>query len=241
MEDLNEGEERKRGNYKPLLIILSILAIVSVILAASSFLPVDDTIVNIKNTEPAKPEIIITSDCKYGKAPLTVNFSCTCNNFTKNITSYRWDFDDGSTSTKKSPQHTFTEYGTYTVELTVTDNLGKSDMDSFIVYIKNRFKLTGGIENDYSETVDVDYIIYSSGDWYDLGGTVFDIRPGEKDSFTLDVKGGFSSYTLIVGWFYPYTDTQVDRVDHDFTNPSGADLFFDIKINNMGEIEVVLK
>ena len=337
-ENLNREKEQRRFDNKPILIILSILAIVSVVLAASSFLPIDDTIDNPKNIEPSKPEIIITSDCEYGNAPLTVNFSCTCNNFTKNITSYRWDFDDGnsysslknatwifekdgiyevtlmvsyvdlfsgdsvtnetntfysepyqievinerptakatanitigssipctisfsgsgeddgsissyhwdfgegSISTKKNPQHTFTEYGTYTVELTVTDNLGKSDTDSFTVKIKNRFDLTGKIVNDYSETVDVDYIIYSSGDWYDLGGTVFDIGPGEKDSFTLDVKGGISSYTLIVGWFYPYTDTQVDRVDYDFTNPSGEDLVFDIKINTMGEIEVILK
>jgi PKD repeat protein len=40
------------------------------------------------------------------------------------ITSYAWDFGDGSTGTGVSPSHTYTVSGTYTVALTVTDNGG---------------------------------------------------------------------------------------------------------------------
>ncbi len=47
-------------------------------------------------------------------APFTVNF----NNLSVNGITYDWDFGDGSAgSTQTSPSHTYTGYGTYTVEL----------------------------------------------------------------------------------------------------------------------------
>ena len=40
------------------------------------------------------------------------------------VASYAWTFDDGNTSTEANPTHTYGADGTYTVELTVTDNQG---------------------------------------------------------------------------------------------------------------------
>ncbi len=40
---------------------------------------------------------------------------------------YKWDFGDGSTSSTKSPVHSYTANGTYTVKLTVTDGNGCID------------------------------------------------------------------------------------------------------------------
>ena len=43
------------------------------------------------------------------------------------INQWKWRFGDGGTSTLKDPEHTYTQVGTYTVTLVVTDSLGYSD------------------------------------------------------------------------------------------------------------------
>jgi len=45
------------------------------------------------------------------------------------ITSYYWVFDDGATGSGVAPTHTYTQEGTYTVTLFVTDNRGANDAD----------------------------------------------------------------------------------------------------------------
>jgi gliding motility-associated-like protein len=48
-------------------------------------------------------------------APFTVNF----NNTTTGVTTYQWDFGNGSSSTLANPTHTYTSIGSYTVKLIV--------------------------------------------------------------------------------------------------------------------------
>ncbi len=58
------------------------------------------------------------------------NYSCTdravtfTNRSAGTLMSYLWDFGDGNTSTETSPSHLYTNEGTYTVCLTVTDKYG---------------------------------------------------------------------------------------------------------------------
>jgi PKD repeat protein len=67
-----------------------------------------------------------------GAAPLTVNFT---DQSTGQITSWSWDFGDGSISTEQNPSHTYTDDGSYTVSLTVTGP-GGSDTETKADYIK---------------------------------------------------------------------------------------------------------
>lgn len=55
-----------------------------------------------------------------GAAPLSVTFTDTSSS---NISSWNWDFGDGTTDIVQNPTHIFTNIGTYNVRLTVTNDL----------------------------------------------------------------------------------------------------------------------
>lgn len=50
----------------------------------------------------------------------------------RTITSWLWDFGDGNTSDQSSPTHTYTNAGTYTVKLTITDDQGNTSTKEII-------------------------------------------------------------------------------------------------------------
>jgi len=64
-----------------------------------------------------------------GKAPLTVYFT---DKSTGTISSKKWSFGDGTTSTAKSPSHKFTKAGKWKVTLTVTNKAGSSSKYQFV-------------------------------------------------------------------------------------------------------------
>ncbi len=66
-----------------------------------------------------------------GEAPLTVNFT---DESTNDPTSWSWDFGDGATSTEQNPTHEYTSAGTYTVEMTASNDYG-SDTETKVDYI----------------------------------------------------------------------------------------------------------
>ncbi|MFK7973030.1 MAG: PKD domain-containing protein [Bacteroidia bacterium] len=53
---------------------------------------------------------------------LEISFS----NFSKNASSYSWDFGDSNTSTESAPTHTYAAAGTYTVTLKASNDAGES-------------------------------------------------------------------------------------------------------------------
>lgn len=85
---------------------------------------------------------------------LTVNFSNSSTDSGGTLSSYAWNFGDGSTSTSASPSHTYTVAGTYTVSLTVTDNTGASNTKTASVTVTSSGGGSGGVfSNNSSMTI----------------------------------------------------------------------------------------
>ena len=74
-----------------------------------------------------------------GSAPLTVQFSSagTTDPDPNSTLTYLWTFGDGATSTAPNPSHTYTANGSYTAQLKVTDNTGKSGFANLPITVGN--------------------------------------------------------------------------------------------------------
>ena len=72
-----------------------------------------------------KPIARFSADQTFGCGSLTVAFT---DQSSLSPTSWSWDFGDGTTSTDQNPTHTYTSPGTYTVELTVTNENGDNTL-----------------------------------------------------------------------------------------------------------------
>lgn len=84
------------------------------------------------------PETDFEADETYAcSPPLDVQFKNTTGNLSSGDT-YVWDFGDGTTSTSKDPKHTYTNSGSYTVKLTITNSKGctKTKVMNSLINIK---------------------------------------------------------------------------------------------------------
>ena len=92
-----------------------------------------DTVTIIVN-EPKAPIAVITTvpDPPTGSAPFTVYFDAygSDDESEAEIISYTWDFGDGSLAIGVTTNHEYSNVGTYTAILTVTDSNGKKGYDS---------------------------------------------------------------------------------------------------------------
>ncbi|AEH60076.1 S-layer-related duplication domain protein [Methanosalsum zhilinae DSM 4017] len=80
--------------------------------------------------EPVEEEPVasFTANPTSGAAPLEVAFT----DQSEYAVDYSWDFGDGETSTEASPTHTYEEIGTYTVTLTVSNEIGEDTAETTI-------------------------------------------------------------------------------------------------------------
>ena len=95
----------------------------------------------------ATPRAAITVTGISGTVPVVVTFSGANSAPSEqkgSITQYSWNFGDGSTGTGRDGQHTYTDPGIYTVQLTVTDSLGKQAVTTRIIKasVTTRIKVT---------------------------------------------------------------------------------------------------
>ena len=89
--------------------------------------------------QPQEDELVATiiASPVGGYAPLDVYFS--------NATTQggvHWNFGDGTSSEDLSPSHTFIDYGTYTVELVVTDENGEEKRDYRVIEVEPNSAIT---------------------------------------------------------------------------------------------------
>lgn len=85
-----------------------------------------EKVITIANQDPvanAGPDQVVTTK------KVTLNGSASYDPDGE-IVSYEWDFDDGTTGTGITVQHTYAADGIYTVTLTVTDDFGAEDEDT---------------------------------------------------------------------------------------------------------------
>lgn len=76
------------------------------------------------------PEFVATP--RSGDSPLSVSFT---DQSVGTVTSRLWNFGDGATSNQQNPNHTYTSTGTYTVSLTVSDDVNPANTQTKAAYI----------------------------------------------------------------------------------------------------------
>ena len=81
------------------------------------------------------PLAIFSPDVSSGAAPLSVNFDASASNDPDGtIVAWNWDFGDFTTGSGEMVSHNFGA-GTFTVTLTVTDNLGATGQSSTVISV----------------------------------------------------------------------------------------------------------
>ena len=82
------------------------------------------------------PEVTITAPNETDVHGAEVSFEASAEDPDGEVTSHRWAFGDGTTSTETSPTHTYDQAGEYRVELTVTDDADATATDGITIRVQ---------------------------------------------------------------------------------------------------------
>jgi len=110
--------------------ILNIIFVAAIIILSVYAVNIQYGIFPETGVEKEKTPIIVKIfvDKNSGTVPLEANFTSIVLHTVGNV-KYQWDFGDGETSNEINPTHVYSENGTYTCTLTVTDSSGKKNSD----------------------------------------------------------------------------------------------------------------
>ncbi len=96
----------------------------------------------------ALPVVSFAADNRSGCPPFAVQFTNTASAGSGTLSSFLWDFGDGTMSTQANPQHVYTASGNYNVSLKVTNSEGCSQT----FYQANYITAFPGVESAFSIT-----------------------------------------------------------------------------------------
>ncbi len=143
-----------------------------------------------------------TADATTGPTPLTVKFTDTSIGA---ITSWLWNFGDGSTSTERNPTHTYTIPGTYTVSLNVSNSF------------------------NHNICAKADYITIAPGYYQTVAHSGCDLPTYQQDVIIHRGEGSAYEETAddLTTWhIYVGTNCRSDYGDIRFTDATGSDLAY---------------
>ena len=103
------------------------------------------------------PEAQFTASIDIGSFPLLVAFDASASTDSDGtITQYGWQFGDGAAGSGSSTQHIYTSAGSYTAQLTVTDDSGLSGSASHEIEVKPQYTISGTVASAEHVVADSD-------------------------------------------------------------------------------------
>ncbi|CAN5247103.1 PKD domain-containing protein [soil metagenome] len=156
-----------------------------------------------------KPTAAFTSTVADAKVSLDASTSTDTDG---TISSYAWEFGDGTNGTGVSPEHTYTTSGTYSVKLTVTDNRNGTDSltKSVVVTVPGAPAGTSLAKDAFGRTLATGWGTADTGGAWTLTGTAssFKVDAG-KGQIALPAAGNGRT-ALLNGVSSNDTDLSVD-------------------------------
>jgi uncharacterized protein (TIGR02145 family) len=148
------------------------------------------------------PIASLTATPTSGTIPLTVSFSDQSTNSPK---SWLWNFGDGTFSTLQNPGHIFSEVGTYTVQLTVTNNYGSDTVQKTNYIYATNSDGTGtvtDIDGNVYQTLEIGTQVWMAENLkvthYRNGEAVLNIN-GDREWF-YNTSGAYCWYSNDISW-----------------------------------------
>jgi PGF-pre-PGF domain-containing protein len=138
-----------------------------------------------------------------GVAPLTVQFT----DLSQNATEWKWDFGDGETSTDESPAHIYSAAGTYTANLTVSDENGTSSQTT-IINVEESSSSSGGSSG-------------SSGSSSGSGGSAGGSPEPQSNVEAKELSQTTITYGNSVNFDFPQAATPVVNISFDSKKTAG--------------------